>query len=50
MKWDLSIAVLFGTTVININIHISNILREGEPGEKSTIKDYLKFQKEGIVK
>lgn len=40
-------AELFQTTVANINIHITNILKEGELEEKSTIKDFLIVQTEG---
>lgn len=35
------LAELFATSVPNINIHISNILKEGELDENSVIKDYL---------
>ena len=34
-------AELFQTTVANINIHLKNILEEGELKENSVIKDYL---------
>ena len=34
-------AELFATSVPNVNIHISNILKEGELGQNSVIKDYL---------
>ncbi|MBR4326672.1 MAG: virulence RhuM family protein, partial [Bacteroidales bacterium] len=34
-------AELFATSVANINMHISNILKEKELDEKSVIKDYL---------
>lgn len=34
-------AELFQTTVANINIHIGNIISEGELGENSVIKDFL---------
>ena len=34
-------AELFDTSVPNVNIHISNILKEGELGVDSVIKDYL---------
>jgi hypothetical protein len=34
-------AELFQTTVPNINMHIGNILSEGELGENSVIKDFL---------
>ena len=35
------LAELFATSVPNINIHISNILKEGELDKNSVIKDYL---------
>ncbi len=35
------IATLFGTSIPNINMHISNILKEGELHENSVIKYYL---------
>lgn len=35
------LAELFATSVPNINMHISNILKDGELGEDSVIKDYL---------
>jgi hypothetical protein len=38
---------LFQTTVANINIHIKNILDEGELSESATIKDYLIVRLEG---
>ena len=34
-------AELFGTTVPNVNIHISNILKEGELSQDSVIKESL---------
>lgn len=34
-------ADLFQTTTPNINLHIKNILAEGELAETATIKDYL---------
>ncbi len=40
-------ADLFQTTVPNINIHIKNILAEGELLEAATIKDYLMVRSEG---
>ncbi|NIA06458.1 MAG: hydroxyacid dehydrogenase [Actinobacteria bacterium] len=40
-------AELFQTTVANINIHIKNILKEGELVEQPTIKDYLIVRPEG---
>lgn len=41
------IADLYQTTIPNINIHINNILKEGELTEERTIKDYLIIQQEG---
>lgn len=35
------LAELFDTSVPNVNIHIANILKEGELDENSVIKDYL---------
>jgi hypothetical protein len=40
-------AELFQTTVANINIHIKNILDEGELTEAATIKDFLIVRLEG---
>jgi hypothetical protein len=40
-------AELFQTTVPNINLHIKNILAEGELTGAATIKDYLIVQQEG---
>ena len=40
-------AELFQTTVPNINLHIKNILAEGELADGATIKDYLIVQSEG---
>lgn len=34
-------AELFATSIANINMHISNILKEKELDKKSVIKDYL---------
>ncbi len=42
-----SISKLFGTTTPNINMHIKNILKEGELEEDSTIKDFLIVRTEG---
>ena len=42
-----SMAKLFNTTIANINMHIKNILKEGELDENSTIKDFLIVQTEG---
>jgi hypothetical protein len=41
-------ADLFQTTVPNINLHIRNILAEGELAPGATIKDYLIVQREGL--
>lgn len=41
------IADLYQTTIPNINIHIGNILNDGELSPERTIKDYLIVQKEG---
>ncbi|MDA3816623.1 MAG: hypothetical protein PF486_04540 [Prolixibacteraceae bacterium] len=35
------LAELFATSVPNISMHISNILKDGELEQKSVIKDYL---------
>jgi len=35
------LAVLFATSVPNISMHISNILKDGELEQNSVIKDYL---------
>ncbi len=35
------LAELFATSVPNISMHISNILKEGELEQNSVIKDYL---------
>ena len=40
-------AVLFQTTVPNINMHLKSIFEEGEIEEQATIKDFLIVQKEG---
>jgi hypothetical protein len=40
-------AELFQTSVPNVNIHIRNILEEGELEHAATIKDYLIVQVEG---
>ncbi|MCL1798901.1 MAG: virulence RhuM family protein [Eggerthellaceae bacterium] len=42
-----AIAEMFDTTVQNINMHIKNILDDGELEEDSTIKDFLIVQTEG---
>jgi len=42
-----NIAMLFETTIQNVNIHMNNIFQEGELDETSTIKEYLIVQSEG---
>lgn len=42
-------ADLFQTSVPNINLHIKNIISEGELTEVATIKDYLIVRPEGKV-
>ncbi len=44
---QIGLAELFQTTVPNINIHIRNILKEGELEETATVKDYLTVRQEG---
>ncbi len=44
---QISMAELFQTTVANINMHIKNILEEGELDEGATIKSYLIVRDEG---
>jgi len=44
---QISMAELFQTTVANINMHIKNILEEGELNERATIKDFLIVRDEG---
>lgn len=44
------LAELFQTTVPNINMHIKNIIGEGELEAVRTIQDFLIVQKEGIRK
>ena len=41
------LAELFATSVPNISIHISNILREGELSKDSVVKDYLSTAADG---
>lgn len=41
------IAELFDTTVPNISMHISNILKEGELEPNSVVKDYLTTAADG---
>ncbi|MFM9951924.1 MAG: virulence RhuM family protein [Saprospiraceae bacterium] len=41
------LAELFVTTKQNINLHIKNILKEGELPEAATVKEYLTVQQEG---
>jgi len=40
-------AELFATSVPNINMHISNILKDGELSKDSVIKDYLTTASDG---
>lgn len=40
-------AELFQTTVPNINVHIKNILDEGELSKEATVKDFLTVRQEG---
>lgn len=42
-----AISKLFGTTTPNINMHIKNVLSEGELDANSTIKDFLIVRTEG---
>jgi len=35
------LAELFDTSIPNVSMHISNILKEGELKENSVVKDYL---------
>ncbi len=44
---QLELAELFQTSVANINIHIKNVLAEGELQSEATIKDHLIVQIEG---
>jgi hypothetical protein len=41
------LAVLFDTSVPNISMHISNILKDNELIENSVIKDYLTTAADG---
>lgn len=41
------IATLFGTSVPNVNIHISNILKKRELSADSVIKNYLTTASDG---
>jgi hypothetical protein len=41
------LAELFDTSVPNISMHISNILKEGELGDKSVVKNYLTTAADG---
>ena len=41
------IAELFGTSVPNISMHITNILKDNELNQKSVIKDYLTTAADG---
>ncbi|MBI4677789.1 MAG: virulence RhuM family protein [Elusimicrobia bacterium] len=45
---QIGLAELYQTTVANINIHIKNILADGELTERATIKDYLMVRSEGL--
>lgn len=49
MVWlnQLSIAELFGTSVPNISMHISNIFRDNELEKNSVVKDYLTTAADG---
>ena len=38
---------LFNSSKQNISLHISNIYKEGELSQNSTVKEYLTVQKEG---
>lgn len=40
-------AELFATSIPNVSMHISNILKEGELDENSVIKDYLTTASDG---
>ena len=42
-----SIAELFGTSIPNISIHISNILKDNELEKDSVVKDYLTTATDG---
>lgn len=41
------LATLYQTTKQNISFHLSNIFKEGELDENSTVKEYLTVQEEG---
>jgi len=41
------LAELFATSKPNVSMHISNILKEKELGEKSVVKDYLTTAPDG---
>lgn len=41
------LAELFDTSVPNISMHISNILKEGELAQNSVVKDYLTTATDG---
>ncbi|PWA09903.1 virulence RhuM family protein [Flavobacterium laiguense] len=45
---QLQMVDLFQSTKQNISLHITNILKEGELDEYSTVKEYLTVQQEGI--
>ena len=38
---------LFQTTKQNVSLHVSNVFKEGELEQESTVKEYLTVQKEG---
>lgn len=44
------LAELFATSVSNINMHISNILEDGELDKNSVIKEYLTTASDGLEK
>ena len=47
---QVGMAELYQTTVPNINIHIKNIIEDGEISEEATIKEYLIVRSEGRVR
>lgn len=44
---QIDMAELFQTTVANINIHIKNIVEDGEQALEATVKEYLIVRREG---
>ena len=38
---------LFQTTKQNVSLHVSNVFKEGELDQESTVKEYLTVQQEG---